>query len=82
MSPIKKGTKLTDNPKDLSTRVRLAKSDVEMLERCAETTGLSKSEIIRKGIERVYKEEVVPPPYFKVQDLPEECKTEFTILDD
>lgn len=46
----------TDNPKTLSTRVRLSDTDVEMLEFCCKATGKKKSEIIRLGIEMVYKE--------------------------
>lgn len=46
----------TDNPKSLSTRVRLSDNDVEMLEFCCKATGKKKSEIIRLGIEKVYKQ--------------------------
>ena len=46
----------TDNPKSLSTRVRLSDTDVEMLEFCCKATGKKKAEIIRLGIEKVYKE--------------------------
>ena len=44
----------TDEPKVLSTRIRLSEEDVEKLEYCAKKTGLSKSEIIRMGIKEVY----------------------------
>lgn len=44
----------TDDPKTLNTRVRLSENDVKMLEYCSEKTGLTKSEIIRRGIELVY----------------------------
>lgn len=44
----------TDDPKTLSTRVRLSEDDASKLEYCCEKTGLKKSEIIRKGIEEVY----------------------------
>lgn len=44
----------TDNPKQLSTRVRLSKEDVDRLEYCAEKTGQSKADIIRQGIKSVY----------------------------
>lgn len=44
----------TDDPKTLNTRVRLSENDVRMLEYCSEKTGLTKSEIIRRGIELVY----------------------------
>lgn len=44
----------TDDPKILNTRVRLSENDVKKLEFCSEETGLSKAEIIRRGIELVY----------------------------
>lgn len=44
----------TDNPKKLSTRVRLSQEDVDRLEYCAEKTGQSKADIIRQGIKSVY----------------------------
>lgn len=45
----------TDEPKILSTRIRLSNDDIERLEFCCEKTGLKKSEIIRQGIKEVYK---------------------------
>mgnify|MGYP004454315785 FL=1 len=44
----------TDDPKTLSTRIRLSEEDVQRLEYCAEKTGMTKSEIIRLGIKEVY----------------------------
>lgn len=44
----------TDNPKNLSTRVRLSDEDISMLEFCCEVTGKKKAEIIRLGIRKVY----------------------------
>lgn len=44
----------TDDPKTLSTRIRLSEEDVQRLEYCAEKTGMTKSEIIRIGIKEVY----------------------------
>lgn len=46
----------TDNPKNLSTRIRLSDEDVSMLEYCCSKTGMKKSEIIRLGIRKVYEE--------------------------
>lgn len=46
----------TDNPKQLSTRIRLSETDVQRLEFCSQKTGKTKSEIIRMGIEKVYEE--------------------------
>ncbi len=44
----------TDDPKILSTRVRLSHDDIQRLEYCARVTGKKKSEIIRQGIKEVY----------------------------
>lgn len=44
----------TDDPKNLSTRIRLSENDIKRLEYCTEQTGLTKSEIIRQGIKEVY----------------------------
>ncbi len=55
MSPIQKGFKLTDNPKDTMFRVRLDKETVKKLDYLAEELKKSKSEIVRNGIEEQYK---------------------------
>ena len=54
MSPQK--GRPTDEPKNLSTRVRLSDEDIFRLENCCEKTGMKKSEIIRLGIKKVYEE--------------------------
>ncbi len=54
MSPLKKGSKLTDKPKDTMLRVRLDKEMVERLDYVSETLGISKSEVVRKGIQEQY----------------------------
>ena len=46
----------TDNPKTLNTRIRMSKEDIDKLEYCCKKTGKLKSEIIREGIGKVYKE--------------------------
>lgn len=46
----------TDEPKILSTRIRLSEKDVEMLDFCSDKAGKKKSEIIRLGIKKVYEE--------------------------
>lgn len=62
MYPQKKVIKIvrsgrpTDEPKILSTRIRLSEKDVEMLDFCSDKTKKKKSEIIRLGIKRVYEE--------------------------
>ena len=54
MSPLKKGSKLTDKPKDTMLRVRIDKETVEKLDYVSETLGVSKSEIVRIGINEQY----------------------------
>ena len=46
----------TEEPKNLSTRIRLSDEDVSMLNFCCEATGKNKSEIIRLGIRKVYED--------------------------
>lgn len=48
---IHKGTKLTDNPKNKTIKVRLDDRTYEMLEEVSKENGISKSDVIRKGIE-------------------------------
>ena len=54
MAGLKKGTKLTNNPKDYILRVRLDEKTLEKLDKCCENQGLNRSEIVRKGIEQQY----------------------------
>ena len=54
MSPIKKGTKLTDTPKDTMFRVRMDKETIENMEFVSNKLGISKSEVVRKGIDEQY----------------------------
>jgi predicted DNA-binding protein len=54
MSPQK--GRPTDDPKNLNTRIRLSENDVEKLDYCSKKLGIKKSEIIRMGIDKVYKE--------------------------
>lgn len=54
MSPIKKGTKLTDTPKDTMFRVRMDKETIEKMEFVSNKLGISKSEVVRKGIDEQY----------------------------
>lgn len=44
----------TDDPKDSVFQIRISADDRKKLEYCVEKTGLSKAEIIRKGIREVY----------------------------
>lgn len=51
---IKKGTKLTDNPKDYMLRVRIDKEMLEKLDSICKEQKLSRSEVIRNWIEVQY----------------------------
>ncbi|MBF1006153.1 MAG: hypothetical protein HXK79_03355 [Lachnospiraceae bacterium] len=50
----KKMGRPTTNPKELNTRIRLSHEDVDMLESCSKKLGVTKAEVIRKGIKMVY----------------------------
>lgn len=54
MAAMKKGTKLTDNPKDYMLRVRMDNETVKKLDAVTESFGISKSEAVRRGIENQY----------------------------
>ena len=55
MSPAK-GRPPSRDPKRNDTRRRLTDSEAEKLQYCSEKTGLTKADIIRKGIDLVYAE--------------------------
>lgn len=44
----------TSAPKTHDTRIRMSDEDIRLLEICCEKTGLTKSDVIRKGIREVY----------------------------
>lgn len=44
----------TDNPKDISLKIRLDTGTAEKLQSCAEDLKVSKAEVIRRGIHRMY----------------------------
>lgn len=48
---ISKGTKLTDNPKNTTFKVRLDEENSKRLEIVSAETKVSKAEVIRKGID-------------------------------
>lgn len=51
---ISKGTKLTDNPKNKTFKLRLDEKTVEKLDILSSETKLPKAEIVRNGIELQY----------------------------
>jgi hypothetical protein len=44
----------TNDPKTISSHFRLSDEDVSLLKFCCEKTGLTKTEVIRRGIREVY----------------------------
>ncbi len=44
----------TDNPKNISVRIRMDKTTVEKLDKCCEIEKLNRSEMIRESIHRAY----------------------------
>ena len=57
MSPLKKGQKLTDNPKCVNLSLRLTKSEAEDLQYCADKLGTNRVDVINMGVQKV-KEEI------------------------
>lgn len=57
MSPLKKGQKLTDNPKNVNLSLRLTKSEAEDLQYCANKLNTSRTDVINRGVKKV-KEEI------------------------
>lgn len=45
----------TDDPKPHNTRVRMSDADLKKLDYCCDVLGLTKAEVIRQGIELMYK---------------------------
>lgn len=44
----------TSDPKTHDTRIRMSDDEVRMLNICCEKTGLTKADVIRKGIKELY----------------------------
>ncbi len=53
MSP-RNGRPPSKNPKTHETRIRMSDSDVAKLEYCCKQTGMTKADVIRRGIDEVY----------------------------
>lgn len=54
ISAIKKGTKLTDKPKDYMLRVRLDSETLEKLDVVCKVDNKNRSEVVREGIDELY----------------------------
>lgn len=44
----------TDNPKNIQTRIRMTQEESDMLEECSLFFGITKTEVIIRGIKEVY----------------------------
>lgn len=47
----KKGRPVSENPKDYMPRVRMDEQTLQQLDECCEAENLSRSEVVRKGIQ-------------------------------
>lgn len=47
----KKGRPVSENPKDYMFRVRMDEQTLQQLDECCEAENLSRSEVVRKGIQ-------------------------------
>lgn len=52
MSPLKKGQKLTDNPKNVRLDLRLTKTEAEDLQYCADKLNTSRTDVINRGVKK------------------------------
>ena len=50
----KKMGRPTDNPKDISLKVRFDKETAEKLDECVEQLKVSKAEVVRQGVHKVH----------------------------
>ena len=50
----KKMGRPTDNPKDISLKVRFDKDTAKKLDKCVEFLKVSKAEVMRRGVNEVY----------------------------
>ena len=50
----KKMGRPTDEPKTHQQRIRMSDKDIQMLEFCCEITGMTKADVVRTGIKKVY----------------------------
>lgn len=57
MSPLRKGQKLTDNPKNVNLSLRLTRAEADDLQYCAEKLETSRTDVINRGVQKI-KEEI------------------------
>ena len=65
-----KGRPPSRSPKNVDTRIRLSEEEAKMLKFCSEQTGMTKADIIRRGIKKIYDEIIMhKETSFKNQNL-------------
>ena len=52
----KKMGRPTQSPKTNQLRIRMSDEDMNILNICSEKTGMSKADVVREGIKKVYQE--------------------------
>lgn len=50
----KRGRPASESPKDYMLRVRMDQQTLQQLDQCCEAEGMSRSEVVRKGIQEQY----------------------------
>ncbi len=50
------GRPKSDNPRDINTRIRMTKDESKMLQECSDKLGISKTDVVIKGIKKVHDE--------------------------
>ena len=53
MCPLKKGQKLTDNPKNIKMGLRLTKEEADNIQYCADKLGTNRTAAINLGIKKL-----------------------------
>ncbi len=54
MAPQKTGRPPSDNPKDKTLRVRVDDRTIEKIDQCTQALNTTRSDIVRKGIDKVF----------------------------
>ena len=44
----------TDNPKDISLKIRLDQDTADKLEQCVQAMNVSKAEVLRRGVHKIH----------------------------
>ncbi|MFR1803049.1 MAG: CopG family transcriptional regulator [Faecalispora jeddahensis] len=44
----------TDNPKDITMKIRFDQDSFEQMEKCSEEMKISRAEVVRRGVQKMY----------------------------